>query len=91
MGGPEVSEVYFLLHRHILKVFSECFQALMAIYVSITSELKLMTELNTIVKDNRFVCIHALCYQYKSELSKGNGCSTSNKKNTALTKSPKRE
>ena len=43
--GIEVSEMYFLFLSHILKVFSDCIEALEAKSFSITSVFKVMTEL----------------------------------------------
>ncbi|KAF3856731.1 hypothetical protein F7725_017454 [Dissostichus mawsoni] len=43
--GNEVSEMYFLFLSHILKVFSDCIEALEAKSFSITSVFKVMTEL----------------------------------------------
>ncbi|KAF3832130.1 hypothetical protein F7725_025795 [Dissostichus mawsoni] len=43
--GNEVSEMYFLFLSHILKVFSDCIEALEAKSFSITSVFKVLTEL----------------------------------------------
>ncbi|KAF3837928.1 hypothetical protein F7725_009696 [Dissostichus mawsoni] len=43
--GTEVSEMYFPFLSHILKVFSDCIEALEAKSFSITSVFKVMTEL----------------------------------------------
>ena len=56
--GTEVSEMYFLFLSHILKVFSDCIEALEAKSFSITSVFKVMTELKgkleRRLKDNFF-------------------------------------